>query len=41
MGCKKATGYAFVDFDAPRYAQDVIRDLNDKHNLRVELSHWW
>ena len=32
-------GYAFIDFDNCKDSQDVI-DLDDKHNWKVELSHY-
>ncbi|XP_042494286.1 serine/arginine-rich splicing factor RSZ22-like [Macadamia integrifolia] len=36
---RKPPGYAFVDFDDRRDAQDAIRDLDGKNGWRVELSH--
>ena len=31
---------AFIDFDDRKDPQDAIRDLDGKHNWRVELSHY-
>ncbi|XP_065018493.1 serine/arginine-rich splicing factor RSZ21A isoform X1 [Musa acuminata AAA Group] len=36
---RKPPGFAFIDFDDRRDAQDAIRDLDGKHGWRVELSH--
>ncbi|KAJ6804001.1 serine/arginine-rich splicing factor RSZ21A-like [Iris pallida] len=36
---RKPPGYAFIDFDDRRDAQDAIRDLDGKNGWRVELSH--
>ncbi|CAN4077159.1 unnamed protein product [Withania somnifera] len=36
---RRPPGYAFVDFDDRRDAQDAIRDLDGKNGWRVELSH--
>ena len=41
MVARKPLGYVFIDFDDHRDAQDAIRDLNGKHNWRVELSHYY
>jgi len=38
---RKPPGYAFIDFDDHRNAQDAILDLNYKYNWRVELSHYY
>ena len=38
---KKPRGCAFVDFDNHKDAQNVIRDLNGKHNWKVEFSHYY
>ena len=38
---RKSPGYAFIDFDDHRDAQDAISDWDGKHNLRVELSHYY
>ncbi|KAG8093767.1 hypothetical protein GUJ93_ZPchr0012g21637 [Zizania palustris] len=35
---RKPPGFAFVDFDDRRDAQDAIRDLDGKNGWRVELS---
>jgi len=37
---RKPPDYAFIDFDDHRDAQNAIRDLDGKHNWRVELSHY-
>ncbi|KAK2453057.1 Serine/arginine-rich splicing factor rsz22a [Trifolium repens] len=36
---RRPPGYAFIDFDDRRDAQDAIRELDGKNNWRVELSH--
>ncbi|KAJ6837094.1 serine/arginine-rich splicing factor RSZ21A-like [Iris pallida] len=36
---RKPPGYAFIDFDDRRDAQDAIRELDGKNGWRVELSH--
>ncbi|KAM7459669.1 hypothetical protein LguiA_036663 [Lonicera macranthoides] len=36
---RRPPGYAFVDFDDRRDAQDAIRELDGKNGWRVELSH--
>ncbi|KAJ8491205.1 hypothetical protein OPV22_012926 [Ensete ventricosum] len=36
---RKPPGFAFIDFDDRRDAQDALRDLDGKHGWRVELSH--
>ncbi|KAG6532867.1 hypothetical protein ZIOFF_006726 [Zingiber officinale] len=36
---RKPPGFAFIDFDDKRDAQDAIRDLDGKNGWRVELSH--
>ncbi|OAY69392.1 Serine/arginine-rich splicing factor RSZ21 [Ananas comosus] len=36
---RKPPGFAFIDFDDRRDAQDAIRELDGKHGWRVELSH--
>ena len=36
---RKSRGYAFIDFDVRKNAQDVIHDLDGKHNWRANLSH--
>ena len=36
---RKPSGYAFIDFDDSRDAQDANRDLDAKHKWSVELSH--
>ncbi|XP_041991886.1 serine/arginine-rich splicing factor RSZ22-like [Salvia splendens] len=36
---RRPPGYAFIDFDDRRDAQDAIRDLDGKNGWRVELSH--
>ncbi|KAM0933806.1 putative transcription factor interactor and regulator CCHC(Zn) family [Dioscorea sansibarensis] len=36
---RKPPGYAFIDFDDHRDAQDAIRELDGKNGWRVELSH--
>ncbi|XP_074564676.1 serine/arginine-rich splicing factor RSZ21-like [Curcuma longa] len=36
---RKPPGFAFIDFDDRRDAQDAIRDLDGKNGWRVELSH--
>ena len=36
---RKPPNYAFIDFDDRMDAQNAIRDLNSKYNLRVKLSH--
>ncbi|KAL5668622.1 hypothetical protein ACJX0J_020843, partial [Zea mays] len=35
---RKPPGFAFIDFDDRRDAQDAIRDLDGKNGWRVELS---
>ncbi|KAK3128582.1 hypothetical protein QOZ80_6BG0463700 [Eleusine coracana subsp. coracana] len=35
---RKPPGFAFIDFDDKRDAQDAIRDLDGKNGWRVELS---
>ena len=37
---RKPLGYAFIDFDDHRDAQDAIRDLNGKHKQKAELSSY-
>ena len=37
---RKPSSYAFIDFDDRRDAQDVICELDDNHNWRVEPSHY-
>ncbi|KAK3031541.1 hypothetical protein RJ639_035454 [Escallonia herrerae] len=36
---RRPPGYAFIDFDDKRDAQDSIRELDGKNGWRVELSH--
>ncbi|CBI24003.3 hypothetical protein AAG906_017340 [Vitis piasezkii] len=36
---RRPPGYAFIDFDDRRDAQDAIRELDGKNGWRVELSH--
>ncbi|PKA52862.1 Serine/arginine-rich splicing factor RSZ21 [Apostasia shenzhenica] len=36
---RRPPGYAFIDFDDHRDAQDAIREMDGKHGWRVELSH--
>uniref|UniRef100_A0A7N0TC87 Uncharacterized protein n=1 Tax=Kalanchoe fedtschenkoi TaxID=63787 RepID=A0A7N0TC87_KALFE len=36
---RRPPGYAFVDFDDRRDAQDAIRELDGKNGWRVEMSH--
>ncbi|XP_030448993.1 serine/arginine-rich splicing factor RSZ22-like [Syzygium oleosum] len=36
---RRPPGYAFIDFDDHRDAQDAIRELDGKNGWRVELSH--
>ncbi|KAJ4816498.1 hypothetical protein LUZ62_029064 [Rhynchospora pubera] len=36
---RKPPGFAFIDFDDKRDAQDAIRELDGKNGWRVELSH--
>ncbi|OMO90600.1 hypothetical protein COLO4_19015 [Corchorus olitorius] len=36
---RRPPGYAFIDFDDHRDAEDAIRELDGKNNWRVELSH--
>ncbi|EYU29179.1 hypothetical protein MIMGU_mgv1a014305mg [Erythranthe guttata] len=36
---RRPPGYAFIDFDDRRDAQDAIRDIDGKNGWRVELSH--
>ncbi|XP_058724771.1 serine/arginine-rich splicing factor RSZ22-like [Vicia villosa] len=36
---RRPPGYAFIDFDDRRDAQDAIRELDGKSGWRVELSH--
>ncbi|KAB2629538.1 serine/arginine-rich splicing factor RSZ22A-like [Pyrus ussuriensis x Pyrus communis] len=36
---RRPPGYAFVDFDDSRDAEDAIREIDGKNNWRVELSH--
>ncbi|XP_044471975.1 serine/arginine-rich splicing factor RSZ22-like [Mangifera indica] len=36
---RRPPGYAFIDFDDYRDAQDAIRELDGKNGWRVELSH--
>ncbi|KAL6547631.1 Serine/arginine-rich splicing factor rsz22a [Orobanche hederae] len=36
---RRPPGYAFIDFDDRRDAQDAIKDLDGKNGWRVELSH--
>lgn len=36
---RRPPGYAFVDFDDKRDAQDAIRELDGKNGWRVEMSH--
>ncbi|KAK2994007.1 hypothetical protein RJ640_005879, partial [Escallonia rubra] len=36
---RRPPGYAFIDFDDKRDAQDAIRELDGKNGWRVELSH--
>ena len=40
MGARQQPEYAFIDFDYHKDTQYAIRDLNGKHNWRVELSHY-
>ncbi|XP_059275303.1 serine/arginine-rich splicing factor RSZ22A-like [Lycium barbarum] len=36
---RRPPGYAFIDFDDRRDAQDAIREIDGKNGWRVELSH--
>ncbi|TYG87422.1 hypothetical protein ES288_A13G213300v1 [Gossypium darwinii] len=36
---RRPPGYAFIDFDDHRDAEDAIRELDGKNGWRVELSH--
>ncbi|CAL0333025.1 unnamed protein product [Lupinus luteus] len=36
---RRPPGYAFIDFDDRRDAEDAIRELDGKNGWRVELSH--
>ncbi|XP_022857139.1 serine/arginine-rich splicing factor RSZ22A-like isoform X2 [Olea europaea var. sylvestris] len=36
---RRPPGYAFIDFDDRRDAQDAIRELDGENGWRVELSH--
>ncbi|CAM8898110.1 unnamed protein product [Rhodiola kirilowii] len=36
---RRPPGYAFVDFDDRRDAEDAIRELDGKNGWRIELSH--
>ncbi|KAI4337435.1 hypothetical protein L6164_015853 [Bauhinia variegata] len=36
---RRPPGYAFIDFDDRRDAEDAIRDIDGKNGWRVELSH--
>ncbi|KAL8536822.1 hypothetical protein ACS0TY_012118 [Phlomoides rotata] len=36
---RRPPGYAFIDFDDRRDAQDAIKELDGKNGWRVELSH--
>ncbi|KAF4358973.1 hypothetical protein F8388_015020 [Cannabis sativa] len=36
---RRPPGYAFIDFDDSRDAEDAIRELDGKNGWRVELSH--
>ncbi|KAF8015233.1 hypothetical protein BT93_H0894 [Corymbia citriodora subsp. variegata] len=36
---RRSSGYAFIDFDHHRDAQDAICELNGKYGWRVDLSH--
>ncbi|XP_050218574.1 serine/arginine-rich splicing factor RSZ22 [Mercurialis annua] len=36
---RRPPGYAFVDFDDKRDAEDAIHELDSKNGWRVELSH--
>ncbi|KAK1323905.1 Serine/arginine-rich splicing factor RSZ23 [Acorus calamus] len=36
---RKPPGYAFIDFDDRRDAEDAIRGLDGVHGWRVEMSH--
>ncbi|XP_038712117.1 serine/arginine-rich splicing factor RSZ22A-like isoform X2 [Tripterygium wilfordii] len=36
---RRPPGYAFIDFDDKRDAQDAIRELDGKNGWRVEISH--
>ncbi|EPS72339.1 hypothetical protein M569_02421, partial [Genlisea aurea] len=36
---RRPPGYAFIDFDDRRDAQDAIRELDGRRGWRVELSH--
>ncbi|KAL8208294.1 hypothetical protein R6Q57_007706 [Mikania cordata] len=36
---RRPPGYAFVDFDDKRDAQDAIHELDGKNGWRVEMSH--
>ncbi|KAK4757787.1 hypothetical protein SAY87_019088 [Trapa incisa] len=36
---RRPPGYAFIDFEDNRDAQDAIRDLDGKNGWRVEMSH--
>ena len=38
---RKLPGYAFINFNTHRDAQDAICDMNGKHNWWVELSHYY
>ena len=38
---RKPSGYAFIDFDDHRDAKVVIHDLDGKHNMSVELFHYY
>ncbi|XP_019176407.1 PREDICTED: serine/arginine-rich splicing factor RSZ22A-like isoform X2 [Ipomoea nil] len=36
---RRPPGYAFIDFDDRRDAQDAIRELDGKNGWKIELSH--
>ncbi|XP_039042827.1 serine/arginine-rich splicing factor RSZ22A-like isoform X4 [Hibiscus syriacus] len=36
---RRPPGYAFIDFDDRRDAEDAIREIDGKNGWRVELSH--
>ncbi|KAE8735921.1 Serine/arginine-rich splicing factor RSZ21A [Hibiscus syriacus] len=36
---RRPPGYAFIEFDDHRDAEDAIRGLDGKNGWRVELSH--